>query len=135
MSWIHNHIFLPAFEPERHIGLAGRIEGFEQFDAAPWDRQMLAQTDRVRRLLDHAYNTTPYYRRIFDEVGFRSSDWAPGDSLPIPMLSRDRLRSFGDELRSRRYRVDELQSATTGGTTSTPVQLWRDHEGLRMKTA
>jgi phenylacetate-CoA ligase len=135
VPWIHNHIFLPLFEPERHIGLADRIEGFEQFDAASWDRQMLAQSERVRRLLDHAYNTTPYYRRLFDEVGFRAADWSPGDSIPVPLLSRDRLRTFNDELRSRRYRIEDLRSAATGGTTSTPVQFWRDIEGLRMKTA
>ena len=135
MSWAHNKIVLPLFEPERHRGLDGRLRKFAEFDAASPNEQLEMQAKSLRRLLDHAYRTTPHYRRLFDDLGFRSTDWIPGEALPLPMLSRDDLRFRNDELRSRQFTMDELRAGRTGGTTSTPVLLWRDLEGLRDKTA
>jgi phenylacetate-CoA ligase len=135
VSWIHNNIVLPLLEPERHRGLGRRLRAFEQFDAASRSAQVEIQAKSVRRLLEHAYRTTPHYRRIFDDVGFRATDWSAGDSIPLPILSREELRSRNDELRSRQFPMDQLRAGRTGGTTSTPVQLWRDVEGLRNKTA
>lgn len=135
MSWIHTNVILPIFEPERHAGLGRRIQALQQFDAASPGQQLELQAASLRRLLDHAYRTTPYYRHLFDQAGFDPSDWKCGHPLQLPVLSREQIRSRNDDLRSREFSIDELRPGTTGGTTSTPVPLWRDIEGLRNKTA
>jgi hypothetical protein len=135
MSWIHNNLFLPLLEPERHKGLGGRLRSLQSFEASSPARQRAMQSESVRRLLEHAYRTTPYYRTLFDEQGIHPSDWKEFEPIPVPILSRDLVRAHEDDLRSRRYAADELRAAATGGTTSTPVRLWRDVEALRKKTA
>jgi phenylacetate-CoA ligase len=135
VSWLHNNLVLPMFEPERHRGLGRRLRAFERFDASSRSEQIESQAQSVRRLLEHAYRTTPHYRRVFDDVGFRYTDWNAGESIPLPILSREELRTRNDELRSRRFPMEQLRAGRTGGTTSTPVQLFRDIEGLRNKTA
>jgi phenylacetate-CoA ligase len=135
MPWIHNALILPLAEPERHRGLSRRLRELEQFDSWSRDRQLKVQEDKVKRLLDHAYRTTPYYRRLFDGAGFQPSNWKSGQPIPVPVLTRDLLRSNVERLRSRAFPLEMLRSATTGGTTSAPVPIWRDIEGLRNKTA
>lgn len=135
MSWIHNAVILPLAEPERYRGLRKRLRDLEHFDSLPRYRQLEIQESKVRKILNHAYQTTPYYRRLFDEAEFRASDWKSGEPIPIPALNRDLLRSNGDNLRSRAIPAEMLLGATTGGTTAPPVPIWRDVEGLRDKVA
>jgi phenylacetate-CoA ligase len=135
MPWIHNALVLPLIEPERHRGLRRRLRELERFDASPRDRQLEIQEGKVRRILQHAYQTTPYYKELFDDAGFRVSDWRSGRPIPVPVLTRDLLRSNVEKLRSRAFPAEALRGATTGGTTSAPVPIWRDIEALRDKTA
>lgn len=135
MSWIHNAVILPFFEPERHRGLSERLRKLERFERLPREKQLGIQEDGVRRMLLHAYQTTPYYRRLFDDAGFRLRGWKSGQPIPVPALTRDLLRLNPDNLRSRAIPMEMLRGATTGGTTSAPVQIWRDVEALRNKTA
>ena len=92
MPWIHNALILPLLEPERHRGLWRRLRELERFDALSREKQLEAQEAKVKKILDHAYRTTPYYRRLFDDAGFRSSDWRSGRPIPVPALNRDLLR-------------------------------------------
>lgn len=135
MSWIHKTVFLPLAEPERYKGLRWRVRELQKFDSLSREKQLEVQETKVRRILQHAYQTVPYYRRLFDDAVFRASDWKPGRPIPIPALTRDLLRVNGDNLRSRAFPPTMLRGATTGGTTSAPVAIWRDLEGLRNKVA
>ncbi len=135
MAWIHNNLLLPLAEPERHRSLGRRLRSLKAFDRLSKDEQLAEQERRVRAIMDHAYRTTPYYRRIFDDIGFRAADWHSGQPIPLPELNRDLLRENAHDLRSRTLQEQQLRRATTGGTTSTPVAIWRDLDGLRDKTA
>ena len=135
MSWIHRAVVLPLAEPDRYQGLRRRLREFQKFDSLPREKQLEAQEVKIRKILQHAYQTAPYYRRLFDDAGFRASDWKPGQPMPIPALTRDCLRVNVDSLRSRTFPTTMLRGATTGGTTSAPVLIWRDLEGLRNKIA
>ena len=53
----------------------------------------------------------------------------------MPALKRDDLRDGGAALRSSAYRLQDLRQAGSSGTTSTPIQFYRDIESLRDKSA
>lgn len=135
MSWIHNNFILPVLEPERHRGLGKRLRTLRHFDALTPARQKSLQAESVSRLLNHAYNTVPYYRRICDDAKFYPTQWRQGESIPLPLLDKEIMRAQEDQLISRRYLANDLRCAKTGGTTSTPVRFWRDINALREKTA
>lgn len=135
MSWLHNNILLPFFEPERHRGLGGRLRRLQRFEAAPEAEQRAQQAALVSRILHHAYQTVPFYRREFESLGSHPNDWSPGQPLPLPITGREHLRDNQAEMISQKFRASDLRTASTGGTTSTPVQLKRNLEGLRDKTA
>ena len=135
MSWLHTRLVLPFAEPERYTGLSQRLRKLEAFETLSPEEQKREQANRVMVLMQRAYRTTPYYRRAFDEAGLRPEDWNGSMALPLPLLSKSTLRDCGDEILSRDYEPQELQSAQTGGTTGPPVRIWRDLNSLRDKVA
>lgn len=135
MPWIHRACILPFCEPERHRGLARRLRELDRFDRMPPQRQIEIHGGRLKRILRHAYQTSSYYRALFDDAGFRVEKWEYSEPIPVPVLTRDILRHDAEHIRSRAFSLDDLRSATTGGTTGPPVRIWRDLNGLRDKTA
>ena len=135
MSWVHNRILLPLCEPDQHMGLGRRLRELERFDARPRQEQLAIQEMRIRAILDHAYETSPYYRSIFDEMRFRAVDWQPGQPIPLPELTREGLRTNLDNICSRSVPPEQMRRTMTRGTTAPPMAICRDLEGLRNKTA
>lgn len=135
MSWLHTRWILPLAEPERHAGLARRMKAIHTFEQRSEKEQRAEQEQRLRRLLCHAYRTVPFQRKRFDDAGFDPSQVRIDQPLPLPILTRDDLREAGTSLVSTAYRVEDLRRAGSSGTTSTPIQFYRDIESLRNKTA
>jgi phenylacetate-CoA ligase len=135
MSFFHTRMLLPLTERERHAGLVRRMRDIRRFEAMSPSAQREQQQQRLQRILNHAYNTVPFYRQRFDDAGFMPSDARVDRPLPLPVLKRDDLRVDGNVLLSSAYRPQDLRRAGSSGTTNTPVQFYRDIEALRNKTA
>lgn len=135
MSLFHTHFLLPLAEPERHAGLGRRLREIRRFEGLPAAAQRAEQQQRLRRILQHAYETVPFHRKRFKDAGFDPSQARIDQPLPLPVMTRDDLRLRSDELRSSKFSMEDLRPTVTGGTTSTPARFYRDVEGLRDKTA
>lgn len=135
MSFFHTNLLLPLAERERHAGLARRLRAIQRFERSPEKIQREVQQQRLRRILQHAYDTVPFYRKRFDDAGLNPADARTDRPLPLPVIRRDDLRDGGEALLSTAFRREDLRRAASSGTTSTPIQFYRDIEGLRNKTA
>jgi len=81
----------------------------------------------LRALLLHAYKRVPYYRRILGEdrlIQNGSVDLSKFDQ--IPLLTKDLLRRFGDDLISADYTTRRWYYNTSGGSTGEPVRFMQD---------
>jgi phenylacetate-CoA ligase len=95
-------------------------------------RQLVA----LRRVLRHAGDTVPYYRELFQRVGFRPDDVRSLDDLRVlPILSKGTIRERGAELKSEAYRNQPLTRKTTSGSTGVPLAVHLDAGGLSWKRA
>ena len=48
------------------------------------------QQDQLRKIIGHAYNTVPYYRRVFDKLKLKPDDIKTTDDLrKIPVLTKE----------------------------------------------
>lgn len=94
------------------------------------------QDRRLQAVVAHAYETVPYYRRLFDERRLRPSDILRRTDLPkLPVLTRkDILRNF-DDLRSRAFRKKDLRLGHTSGTTGSPLEIYYDPGVIQMTYA
>lgn len=85
------------------------------------------QVTRLRAIARHAYRTVPFYRRRFDEYGFRPDHIADlTDVQRLPLLTKTDILAAGRQLISTRHPRWLVHAAHTGGTTGTPLTVYRD---------
>ncbi len=83
---------------------------------------------RLRRIIAHAYETSPYYREQWRAIGFvPSPDFGLEDLQHLPFLTKDIIRERKSELVSGRFRPEELDLSYTGGTTGAQTSFYLDH--------
>ena len=101
-----------------------------------WSREELAayQAEVLSRLLDHAYENVPYYRRVFDERGLVPADIrTPDDLTLLPFLTREDLQKNLADLKARNYPESAFEYVTTGGSTGIPVGFYYERGASRAK--
>lgn len=135
-SWAYSRWVLPTFDRAKCEGLAGRLQRYERLERLSLNENKHRQWAALLQILEHAYNSSPFYRHRFDSIGLQPSDIrCPEDLKGIPPLTRADIRDHLSELSSRRYRPEELRRSATGGTTDTPVPFLADVESMREKMA
>jgi len=86
------------------------------------------QSDKLKLLIEHCYNTVPYYNRIMTERKLKPSDISTVDDLDkLPILTRQDVLMHGKEMISSRYSVKQLIHGHTSGTTGSPLNFYWDH--------
>jgi phenylacetate-CoA ligase len=126
----------PLADPFVYRGLARRLAYYKNLETIPVEEQKQREWDSVRRLVQHAYETTPFYRDRFDQAGVSPTRLqSPEDLKRIPPLTREDLRNHLEELRSRKFERGVLQQSATGGTTDTPTPILRTRRSISEKTA
>ena len=87
------------------------------------------QLERLQALVKHAYDTVPFYRKRYDEYGVRPDDIKePSDISRLPILTREDVKSAGDELISSLYPKSKLIHGHTSGTTGSPLSCYWDKQ-------
>ncbi len=95
------------------------------------------QERRLRRLVRHAYRTTPYYRRALDEAGLRPEDINHLEDLQrLPLLTKDAVRKhlYFDLFSKSHHKPDMLRVATSG-STGEPFVVYVERRQLEMRWA
>nr|MBP7144150.1 phenylacetate--CoA ligase family protein [Methanoculleus sp.] len=101
-----------------------------------WSREELLayQAEALSRLLDHAYENVPYYRRIFDERGLVPADIrTPGDLALLPFLTKEIVQANLADLKARNYPESAFEYVRTSGSTGTPMGFYYERGASRAK--
>lgn len=81
----------------------------------------------LKRLIRHCYKTVPYYRQIMEKNKISpASIHTLADIKKFPILTKQDVRRAGSKLISTKYPRWLLHKASTGGTTSRPLPVYRD---------
>ena len=105
-----------------------------QFD--PPDVIRARQFVELKRILNHAYDTVPFYRERFRSAGLHPSDVKSfADYEQLPVLTKSDLRNRGEELRSAAKLPGEVIRKETSGSTGVAVRVHLDQRGLEWKYA
>lgn len=94
------------------------------------------QERKLRALLGHAIQTCPHYRQKYAEAGFGPADIRSLSDLRMaPLLTKDDVRTVGNELISGRYARSKLVAAKTGGSTGVALQVYCDVACQQLRNA
>ena len=94
-----------------------------------WSREQLEeyQLQQLSKLLNHAYENVPYYRRIFDERGLKPNDIQGFTDLwKLPFLTKEIIRANLDDLKARNYPESKFEHAATSGSTGATLSFYRE---------
>lgn len=86
------------------------------------------QEERLRSLLDFSGKYVPYYRRVFEKVGFSSK--CPNircEIEKIPILTKEIIRNNWKELIAENTVKSEMIQNSTGGSTGEPLTFYQDN--------
>jgi phenylacetate-CoA ligase len=103
-----------------------------------WSRAELEahQDERLRILLEHAYETVPYYRELFDRLRLKPRDIRGARDLPkLPLLDKPTIRQRGADLLSAGWPRHRRRYGHTGGTTGTALEVVCDVETIAWQWA
>jgi phenylacetate-CoA ligase len=92
-----------------------------------WDAYQIEryQTDQLKKLIAHAYENVPYYKRIFDERNLVPSDIQTiADLQKLPFLTKELVRENFADLKARNFPDSKFEYVTTGGTTGVPMGFY-----------
>jgi len=83
------------------------------------------QWQKLHRVVHHAYERVPYYRRLFDSEGIRPDDIRSLTDLPlIPLTTREALQQVPQEdLLARGVKLAHCVERRTSGTTGRPLRI------------
>jgi phenylacetate-CoA ligase len=103
-----------------------------------WGRSRMTawQDERLRTIINHAYENVPYYRELFTKHGIQPHKFRGQEDLPkIPVLTRATLRSRLKDLISRKHPLRTLAEGHTSGTTGSPLELYYSSDMLHVNYA
>lgn len=93
------------------------------------------QDERLRETIQHAYNSSPYYRRIMQERKLAPHDIRTAADLPkLPILDKQLLRRHYDEIVCQDWPRSRRVILSTGGTTGTSLKLVEDRDTSSWET-
>lgn len=102
-------------------GEGGRWDELDRnLEALGWSKSVLedVQLRRLRELLHYAKVHVPYYKRLFNEHGFRPEHVTSTDDLrQLPVLTKELIDQHFSELISDEFRRDRLKQRRTGGSS------------------
>jgi len=101
-----------------------------------WSREELEayQGQALSRLLDHAYENVPYYRRIFEERHLVPGDIAtPADLALLPFLTKEIVQANLADLKARNYPETAFEYVRTSGSTGTPMGFYYEKGASRAR--
>lgn len=100
-----------------------------------WSKEKLEQyqTQKLRELINHAYQNVPYYRRIFDERNLNPEDIKNASDLKkLPLLTKDIIRENFQDFIATNYSQDQREYVTTGGSSGIPLGFYYEKGVSRM---
>ena len=128
--FLTNRVIRPAVEKCLYGRAIRPLEAILR-ERETWEPAYLRQwqVSQLRPFLQHCYDNVPFYRRRFDEVGFRPSKFEDLSQLAaIPPLTKADIRAHADDLFARGFGPRGLRVGRTGGSTGEPTLFYQSNE-------
>jgi phenylacetate-CoA ligase len=127
LTTFSRHVAWPLWELDNATRV---LPALRELERTQWlsERELLErQWQKLERLLNEAHEHCEYYARLFAACGLRPSRiCSPADMAKIPILTKRDIQRNGNALVHRRYDVNQLAPAKTGGSTGTALKIFAD---------
>ncbi len=124
-----------ALRDHPHYRRYRRLADQAQF-LAPSDLAKLQQ-QRLRKILEHAHDHCPFYRKRFEQAGVKRIDFQDPEAClrSIPVLTKIDIQQNLQEMLADNVPAERRMRNQTGGSTGAPVQFYVDVERFDSRRA
>jgi phenylacetate-CoA ligase len=133
---INRHLMQPLAawkNGSRHLGYLRELKK-TQFDSPETIRHR--QLTMLKVILNHAWNTVPYYRKAWTDSGIHPRDVRSlEDSQHFPIVTKADLRGREEQFLSSQCERENLMVKRTSGSTGVPLTIYLDEAGKQWKYA
>lgn len=102
-------------------------EVYEFLDESQWwshEKLKEYQMKRLQKILNHAYENVPYYRKVFEERGLKPENIQNMEDLrKLPYLTKEVINKNFDLLIATNIRKSKTELKRTSGSTGSPFQF------------
>src|SRR3989338_4553000 len=146
ISWLHTNLPYPLLKlwgaSDKVVNLTRKLafggDGYKEkyrqlleMEGWPLDRIYAWQYDKLRKLLDHAYENVPFYGELWRKAGIKPADIKSlSDIRKLPVITKDDL--YENEGRFFASNIDpkSLIPKYSSGTTGRPGRFYYDERRL-----
>jgi phenylacetate-CoA ligase len=126
---VARHVLAPAVDLVRGSSVMPLLKDLEESQWWSRERLEVEQALKLRRLIAHAFERVPYYRRLMEEHGVRPADIVgPADLPRLPVLTKEHIRTHATDLLADGFPRSHLLSGRTGGSAGTPLCFYSSRE-------
>ncbi len=129
-------IIYPAYRAIKRDTVLDRLAEMRRFQALEPAEIRAYQWDRMKSLLQHAYDRVPYYHGIFKQLGAEPGDFNSIEDLgSFPVLRKKDVRENLDALVADGYPTRHLAPDETGGSTGQNLFFYVDKASAEARKA
>jgi phenylacetate-CoA ligase len=111
------------------------LKDFEKIQWYSSDALFEYQSKKLSSLINHCYNSVPYYRNVMEKRNLKPHDIrTPKDLFKLPILTKEDIRNNFNQLISKNAIKSNLIDGHTSGTTGSPLHFYYDKQICRIKT-
>jgi phenylacetate-CoA ligase len=98
------------------------------------DETKSIQSQKLTRIIQHAWDHTGYYRDRWQSIGFRPEDLKSKDDLAhLPVLTKDDIRAHKTQMVAGNIPRKKLVPKKTSGSTGVSLETFVDDESMQWK--
>lgn len=114
----------------RFLALLQRCEEMDAREVSAW------QLAKAAQLVDYAYLHVPFYRRLYDGVGYRCGDLSSWDDFyRLPFVTKDDIKRDLAAFTSDEARRLGASLCHTGGSIAKPMEFYLDKQTVIRESA
>lgn len=129
--WLQNiaiSVFGYAWQKRRFGGVfKEELKNFKQRESFTKQQWQEYQTQELRKVLVHAFETVPFYKEKYSKAGFTLKDFEKfelSDLSKLPFLEKDELREFGKTTLLSSQKATDGAYYSSSGSTGTPTSIY-----------
>jgi len=91
----------------------------------PRDKLLKYQVKKLGEILKHAYDTVPFYHKIFRKAQIKPEDIKSLNDLnKLPIINKNEIKTNINSVISERFKAKKLRRLLTSGSTGEPLQVF-----------
>ena len=130
------HVLLPLADLAYGSEITRQWKDLRRTEFLTYPQILELQNTKLRKLVEHCYDSVPYYRKLFDRLGLRPKDIQTKEDLSkLPVLTKQIIRDNYDDMFSTAVDPKRFRKSSSGGSTGTPLKFCTDNHEWSLQRA